>query len=185
MVFLIVLAIIILLCLAKIKADIHTDNAEFSIAVYILGIIKIKRKYVIRREKKKILTLYRIGKNEKEIISLHDIIQKNKKTRLTVKEKGAAKKAIKYIFGKTELRIKINSAAGINDAYTTAMVCGLTGVFLNAAGAVTDSKRHSIKVRVKPVFDRQFLSIKADCIIALTPANIIIGYIIYKINKRW
>ena len=183
--FLIILAVIILLCLIKIKVVIHIDNAKFSAAVFILGIFKIKREFVLKREKDKILSVYQTGKREKRIITLYDIIRTSKMKTITRKQKGARKKALKYILKRLHLDIKLFVEAGFVDAYVTAMLCGLISVITKIGGAVMDGEKHSIETRIKPLFSYRFISVKASCIIASTPANIIIGYIIYKIKNRW
>ncbi len=185
-VILIIVALIIILSFIKVKTVVISKNRDIDINVYILGVIRLHKKYYIKREEKEIITLYEERKKgDKRITSLRDIIRKGKrKKKPDEAQKRARKKAFKYVIKRTYLKINLDLTMGINDAYTTAMVCGFAEVVSGAAGAVIGNKLHTINVKIMPVFSKQFISLKANCIIALSPADIIIGYVIYKKYMR-
>jgi hypothetical protein len=63
------------------------------------------------------------------------------------------------------------------------MLCGIVQSTASAIAAVAKNSRHNISVYVRPVFPKRSFSSRSDCIITLSLANIIIGYLMYKINK--
>ncbi len=183
-IFFICIALLILILLIKVKVTIKAKNNFFTVTVEILKILKLRLNFLIKRQKKEIYSLYKIKKKYyKRITSLKKILQDSKKKKLTDRQKLAAKKALKFLYQKTRLKINLVIDAGLYNAYATAMLCGaLKSAFL-IAGSIYNTKMHSINIRINPQFAKQIFSLKANCIIELTPANIIFGFIIYKKNK--
>ncbi len=198
-ILLLILAIItVLVFVFKIKGVIKADNANISVVVSYLGIIKISKNYIIRREDKSVFALYLVTKKGlKPIATLKDIIKKVKKaapTDITLvdlitviaqsargkKEKGA----FSYIYKKIRYDVTIDVLIGLEDAFFTAVVCGVLNGAAGAVLAVYNEKKRVIRVNASPEFSDLRFSIKAHCIIALAPADIIIGYAINKKNKR-
>lgn len=181
-----IVAIIILLSFIKIKVAIQVENNHFGITLILFGIIKVRKDFIIEREEKKIFALYEIKKKEKkQIVTLFDILQKTRKAEISLKKKYVRKKAIGYILKKTHFNLRLDLSIGVlQDAYATAIVCGILDAISSSVGAVYNNPKHTVKVKISPLFSRQYFTIKANGIIALTPANIIIGYVIYKNNIR-
>jgi hypothetical protein len=57
-------------------------------------------------------------------------------------------------------------------------------VATSALDAIIKNNHHSVRVQVKPLFSKQYFSIDVKGIMALSPANIILGYILYQKNKE-
>jgi hypothetical protein len=190
--------LIVLAFVFKIKAVIKADNANINVVVSYLGIIKIRKDYVVHRDEKSVFALYLVTKKGlKPTTTLADIIKKVKKKvptdiaivdLITVITQSARKKdknsAFSYIYKKIRYDISIDVLIGIEDAFFTAVVCGILNAAAGAVLAVYNKKNRTIRVKAFPEFSNLKFSVKADCIIALAPADIIIGYAIYKKNKR-
>ena len=176
-----VIAAIILFLLIKIQAVIHADNNRVSITIVIFGFIKIKKKFIILREEKEIFTLYQLKKRgRKKVISLYNIICKIKNADQTEADKKAGRKALEYLLKRAVIKIYIRTLVGTTSAYATAMLCGFFNMISSIVKAVLSSRLHNIEIIIKPFYTKEFFSLKANCIIAIAPANIIIGTIIYK-----
>ena len=185
MLFIFLLFAVVAVLAANIKLNIDVRGSAFSIELVLLGVIRLRRQYVIRREKGAIFTLYCLEKKkEKRVTSLYDIIQKQKKKTVTDKQKKAQKKLIEFLYKKARIEVDAKVRAGLPDAASTALCCGMLGAVSAAAGAVVRDKRHRVSIQIQPVFAKQVFSIDAKGIMALSPANIILGYILYKKTLR-
>jgi hypothetical protein len=197
-ILMIVALILILIFVVRIKAVVAADNGNINVSVFLLGIIKLQKKYVIKREPDVVLRLYLITrKGLKPVIALPDIVKKIKETvatdiafldLITVILQSLRKKqknsAFSYIYRKARFNLAVDIKLGIEDAFLTAIVCGILNAASGAAGAVFNNNKHQMRVKVTPEFSKLFFSAHINCIIALTPADIIIGYAIYKKNKK-
>ncbi len=180
----IITAIILLLLLLKIDLIIEAKDKEAKLFIKVLHlIVVIRRKYEARREHGDILTLYSVEKNEKRILSLLDIIKTISKPREPRSNEKARGKLAKYINSKAAYKLIFNVVIGTEDAFATAMLCGIVQSVAGSLVCFIKDKRHKIMVSVVPSFGKRSFSFAADCIITLPLANIIIGYIIYKKTK--
>jgi hypothetical protein len=194
------LAVLILIAVFafRIKAVIDIDNGDIVVSVFFVRIIKLQKKYVIKHEPDVLLKLYlRTRKGLKPVIGLPEVITKIKKTvatdiafidAITVflqsLRKKQKKSAFNYIYRKARFNIGIDIKLGIEDAFLTAIVCGILNAASGAACAIYNSEKREVNVRAYPDFSNMMFWIKANCIIKLAPADIIIGYVIYKKNKN-
>ena len=180
-----IVAALILILLVRISVKVEVHNNNICVLLAFLWIIRIRRCYLIKREKNDIFSLYRIkDEDQKKVISLYDIIQRVGKKKQTKNQKRALKKMLGYIYKKASIDIKINLAAGISGAAMTAMICGGVGAAMSAVDAILKNKHRRIHVQIKPFYAKQYFSIEAKGIMALSPANIIVGYILYQKTKR-
>ena len=175
----------LLALLLKIDLLIEGHDKEASLTVRTLGIAFIHRKYEIRREKVEIFTLYCVDKPQpKRVISLLDLIKTAEKRKQKPKSNEMARgKLIAFINSKSAYQLRFQLDVGLDDAFATAMLCGLVQSAAGALSVVVKDRRHNIRVSVRPVFPKRSFSSLSDCIITLSLANIIIGYLMYKINK--
>lgn len=194
----IIALILVLIFVVRIKAVVVADNGNINVSVFLLGIIKLQKKYVIKREPDVVLRLYLITrKGLKPVITLPEIVKKIKETVatdiavidiITVILQSLRKKqknsAFSYIYRKAKYNIAVDIKLGLEDAFLTAIVCGILNAASGAAGAVFNNKKHQVRAKATPEFSKLFFSAHINCIIALTPADIIIGYAIYKKNKK-
>lgn len=194
---LLILALIMILVFAlNIKAVIKADNANISVSIKYL-FVKISKKYVVKYEESTLLTLYLITKKGlKKVTTFPEIIRKVRKTEatditfidlitvITQSFRKKEKSAYYYIHKKIKYEIEAVLKLGLEDAFLTVLGCGLLNAAAGTACAVYNTKDHIFRIKSYPEFTKLFFSINADCIIALTPADIIIGYAIYKKNKR-
>lgn len=171
--------------LIKIRVVIDQENNYFKLTLIYLGVIRVSLKYVIKREQRYIFTLYRLKRKQRiKITNLYEIIQNFKKSEVKDSQKLARKKFIKYILNNILIKAKIKVNIGLNNALSTALVCGWAGVSGSILRAVTYNPKHKLTINIQPLFSKMFFSVNVHCIIALSPANIIIGYIIYKKTRR-
>lgn len=187
MFFITVLIIVIIVVIAllffniNIKLDIH-DN-KISIVVSFLKIKLFKRKLVLEREKGEIISLYQFKKQEKILVTtLLDIIYNSRKA--TDSQKLAQRKVLNYILKRLYIEVLASFSIGTGDAALTANVCSSVKIALGIASGIYTNKRRSFKVNVVPIFSAKQLTADINCIIKVSPANIIIGYLIYKKTKR-
>lgn len=198
-IILIVAVLIITLVFAlRVKAVVVIDNGDISVSVFFVKLVKITKKYVLKHEPDVVLKLYLVTrKGLKPVITLPDIVKKIKETvatdialidlittllqSLRMKQK---KTAYNYIYKKAKYNISVGIKLGLEDALLTAFACGLLNAAAGSACAVFNSEKHSLTARAYPEFTKLFFSIHANCIITLAPADIIIGYVIYKKNKN-
>lgn len=187
MFFITVLIVVIIVVIAllffniNIKLDIH-DN-KISIVVSFLVIKLFKRKLVVEREKGRIISLYQYKKGKKVLVtSLLDIILESRKR--TDSQKLAQSKFLKYILKRLYISVLASFSIGTGDAALTANVCGSVQIASGIASSIYTNKRRSFKVNVVPIFSAKQLTADINCIIKVSPANIIIGYLIYKKTKR-
>lgn len=198
-VFLLILALLIILAFAcKIKAVIKADNGDISVTISFLHIIRLRKKYIVKYEDKTILSLYlKTKKGLKPVISLPDAVRRISRSELTditfvdfitvftqSLRKKKKKTAFNYIIARTKYDIVIELKLGLDDAFYTAIACGLFNTAAGTACAILNAKKHILRIKSYPEFSKLFISVNADCIITLSPADIIIGYAIYKKNKR-
>lgn len=190
--------ILLLLFVVKIKAVAGADNMNISVTVSYLWLIRIRKEYVIKREDETFAALYLLTrKGIKPVLTLPDIIKKVRKTMptdvafvdiITVLFQSVRKKQEKsvfsYIYKKIKYDVRVSLKIGAGDAFFTAVSCGIINAAAGAACAIYSDKGRTFNVAAYPEFSDLYFSIKANCIIALSPADIIIGYAIYKKNKR-
>lgn len=191
-------AILILLFAVRIKGEITADNLNISVIVSYLWVIRLRKRYIIKREEETFLALYLITrKGEKAVISLPKIIKKMKikaptdiafadllTMLLQSHRKKKERSAYSYIFKKARYDITASIGLGTGDAFVTAIVCGVINAAAGVLSALHDAEKHTLCIIARPEFSKPTFSVKANCIIALTPADIIIGYAINKKNKR-
>ena len=178
------------------KAVIRLDNLRVHLSVSFL-FIRIKREYELKRESKEFLVLFQLldGK-EKRIASLKSIIlkkDKDKATEISIVDlfkivvqnrKDKKDSAFAYLNKKSRFDVQIQISLGVGDAYYTALLCGMLVAIGGSVCAVYSQEKKQFRISVQPEFNQLKFSLQTDCIIAITPANIIIGYFIYKIRTR-
>jgi len=141
-----------------------------------------RREFVFRRDRKKVLTLYAIKKKkEKRVFSLDDLIRLTRPQKV---KKADTKKALAYIHSKAEYDIKIKFVIGTGDACLTALSCGLLQIVIGTLYAIRKNPNIKLQMRICPDYSKQGLRFTSDCIIKASPANIMIGYMIYKKTLR-
>ena len=181
-----IILLVLALLLLKIDFLITGQDKHVQLTICALGIALIRRQYEVRREKCEIFTLYCVDKPQpKRVFSLLDIIktaqEKRRKRKSNEKARG---RLFAFINKKSKYQLRFQLDIGLDDAFATAMLCG---TLQSAAGAlmaaVKKDKRHHISITVRPVFSKRSFSLRTDCIITLSLANIIIGYAMYKISK--
>lgn len=188
--------IVILLACFHIKAVMRLDNLRVYVSVSYL-FIRIKREYVIKTDKKEFLVIYQIKNgNEKKIASLKSILLKNHKgeatdisiidaARIIFQNREPKKKNVfSYLNKKSSFDVQLQVSLGVGDAYYTALLCGWLAAIGGSFCAVYSQNKKLFRFSVKPEFNRLSFSLQSDCIITITPANIILGYFIYKIKTR-
>ena len=181
---LIVAAVLILILQLKINLIIEAREKRWTLSVRALNTIIIQRRYELRREFGELLTLYSVDKNEKRILSLTDILRTLKESDKTKSNEKARGKLFKFINKKAKYTLTIQLNIGFDDAFATAMICGIVASALNALKVFNVDKRHHVSFHVQPEYSKSSFSFFGDCIITLSLTNIIIGYIIYKKYKR-
>ena len=188
--------IIILLACFHLKAVLRLDNLRVHLTVTFL-FIRVHREYVIKRDRKEFLVFYQLKDGEeKRIDSLKHIILKKDKDEATnisivdlikiimQNRKSKKESAFAYLNKKSTFDVRIRVSLGVGDAYYTALLCGLLAAIGGSFCAVYTQKKKQFHFSVNPTFNQLSFSLQADCIIAITPANIILGYFIYKIRTR-
>jgi hypothetical protein len=180
----IIAAVVLLVLLLKVDLLIEARDTQARLFIRVLHIVVVKRKYETRREYGEIFTLYSADKKEKRIFSFLDIIKTYKQPNKPKSNEKARGKLFAFINSKAAYEIDIKLGIGLEDAFATAMLCGLAQTVAGSLVCLIKDSRHKVKVSVAPIFNKRSFSLMADCIITLSLANIITGYIIYKINKR-
>ena len=176
--------LILLALLLKINLLINCRDSMAVLSVKMFGITVLHRKYEIKREKGEIFTLYCTDKPKpKRVVSLLDIIKTARKKNRKKSNEKARGKLFAYINKKASYHLRFRVAVGLGDASATAMLCGFIQSISGALSAALPDKRHRIDVTVLPDFSKRTFSFLADCIIKLSLADIIIGYLMYKISK--
>ncbi len=179
----IIAAVVLIALLLKINLVIVARDKHWSLSAIALGITVLRRRYEVRREFGDLLTLYSVDKNEKRVISIIDIFKSFNKPEKKSNEKGRSK-LFGYINSKSKYKIDIKITIGLDDAFLTAVCCGLMNSVIGSLMVLNKDKRHRVVIKTHPVFQNHLFSFLGHCIITLSLANIIIGYMIYKINKR-
>ncbi len=189
-------AVIILFVTCPLKAEIRQDNLRVHLGIRFL-FIHIRREYEIRPDSGGYLALYELKKKEeKKVTTLRKLLAKDKGEASEVslvnllkivgqnRREGKERKAFSYLNKKSRFDVGIMAAIGIGDAYYTALLCGWVAAVGNAfCAAYTRGNKH-FRISVKPEFNRLSFSLQTNCIIAITLANIILGYFIYKMKTR-
>jgi hypothetical protein len=158
--------------------------------------MRIRREYEIRRDRKELYALYELKKDqEKKLASVRTLIAGKKAPtgirlidilwfRLKNRRSLKAARPFSYLYKKSRLDLRAEVIVGIGDVFDTALLCG----WLAAAGrglcAAFSRRNKTFRITVSPSYNKRFFSLRANCIIAISPANIIIGYFIYKIKIR-
>ncbi|MEM5770858.1 MAG: hypothetical protein AAGU32_21635, partial [Bacillota bacterium] len=156
----------------------------------------MKREYRIGRDNNRAVVLYRQLKNQEQIVTtLTEILFKEKPDRdasllalikLAIQSRYERRQASPWltVLERSRVVLRLYVGLGVGDAFATAMVCGLLIAVGNAVCAANSTKRESYRLSVKPIFNGTTFSLEGDCIIDITPANIILGYFIYKLKAR-
>ena len=156
------------------------DNKLF-VKVTFIGIPIIKRHYTFEREKSKLISIYTHKKNKKEYVtSLYDII--SNKSRDSVKL--ARSKTYRYLYRHAHINLKASFSLGTGDAAITSNICGSFKIASAIAAGKYSGKKRIYEISIIPVFSGAQLTADINCIIKLSLANIIIGYLIYKKTIR-
>jgi hypothetical protein len=186
LVALVIVAVVVLLALLlKINLLIKGSDSQLGLTVKTLGVAFIHRKYEIRHESGDIFTLYCVDKPKpRRVISLLDIIKTINKPKQPKSNEQARGKLFAFINSKSKYHLRFRLDIGLEDAFATAMLCGIIQSAVGVLSALIKKEKHKIEVKVAPVFSKRSFSWHTDCIITLSLANIIIGYLMYKINKR-
>jgi hypothetical protein len=151
----------------------------------------------MRWDKKELLLIFEIKKGkQKKIASLKSLLFRKRKGEPTEisfvdllkvivqNRRSKEKNAFSFLNKKSRFQVLIQVALGAGDAYYTGMLCGWAAALGSSLCAAFSRKKKNFRISVKPEFNRQSFSLHADCIIAIKPANIILGYFIYKNKAR-
>lgn len=179
----IIAAVVLIAILLKINFIIEARDKNWSLSIRVFSAVVIHRRYEVRRIKGELLTLYSVDKKEKRVISITDILRSSTKK----EEKGSTggrRMLFGYINKKSKYELRIILGIGLEDALLTAFACGLVKTVLGSLMVKNVDLRHKVSFEVRPVFQKPAFSFHGDCIITLSLANIIIGYMIYKIKQR-
>ena len=184
--FIIYLALaVLLILLINIRFKINIQNNIIEILVTVLWVLTIRKKFVIEREKNVLIAIFQVKKGRrKKLVTLADIIKKSRKKEVLPIKKQAIRKVLLFFIKKTIININAKITIGFGSAVLTAQVCGILGVVSTAGGAMSDSKKHHVLIRIKPIFAKPIFLLDAKGIFMLSPANIIVGYILYKKSMR-
>ncbi len=162
----------------KIKFVVSFIQNRLKIRAVLLAIPVYRKEFVFRRDPEHFLVLKGIQKDgEKFFTSVIDLI---KVTTPKGEKKTNTKAALSYLHLKAAYDIDIEFEVGISDAFTTAMASGFLNAVIGTLYSMRKNKNMHVKWKVNPQFTKQVLILKANCIIKLTPANIMIGFMIYK-----
>lgn len=175
-------AFIALILFNKIKAVVCVAQSNIKLTIVLFFFIRLKKRFVIKPDKKSIAVLYEIkGKNLEQKLSLTEVVcriakKKNKKSK-------ARSAAINYILKKTSINLKAAIDIATKDACLTALICGAVKAVYYAVKNMFGHKNH-FDIEVRAAFAKQLCSVNANCIIRVSAANIIIGYFIYQTKLR-
>jgi hypothetical protein len=198
LVFIVIAGIIAALLFLKIEIILDVDKNDINIIMVLIGFIKITKKYIIIYEEETILSLYFI-KGEKliKVSTLKDILSKLRKSALTeitfinliniftqFMRREPRNNTFRYIYKKMNYDLNIKLWLGISDAFATALVCGLVGSASSAVCSILNNEKHRTKISITPEFSKQVISVKINCIIMISSADIITGYFFYIKNRR-
>lgn len=183
LILLIAAAFVALVLAVKIKIVVRAAQCRIEATLVLLGFIRLRRRFCLQRDKNSLARLVWEKKNGKEesVVTLAGLICRLDKKKRTPVE-YARDKALGYIFAKAHIDVRAQAKIGLGDAFATAMVCG---ALQTASGVVRSfGKQKSIRLLVRPFFSGKIFRIHADCIITLSPVNIMTGYIIYRKKRR-
>jgi hypothetical protein len=121
-----------------------------------------------------------VDKAEPTGISIIDILRITLQSRRSRKDENP----FSFLNIKSRFDLRAGVVLGVGDVYYTALLCGWIAAAGSGLCAALTRKSKSYHITVSPSYNKRFFSLKANCIIAITPANIIIGYFIYKIKIR-
>lgn len=181
----IALAVFAVIASVKIKAEFCVEQREIKAALVLLWFIRLRRIFVLKRDKDGIALLCEIKKDGSENVkySLAELICRLNKKKRNKKER-ARSEGFNYVYKKMKIDFKAKIDIGLGDACLTALFCGALKAAFGFVKKAGKPKNHIVSVDIKPDFTKQLYRILADCIITVTPANIIIGYFIYQLKLR-
>lgn len=192
-----VLALLLAALLTRIKAAVYSDRNEITAVLIFFGFIRIARKYALEYDEKNILELYHIGRAKRRlVITLKQAAKKMLKnipteitlvdmfTLLTQFKDRPRNYLFSYLFKKAKFEVNIELMLGTHDAFHTAILCGLLRALSGALYSAARGAKRSVIAKISPEFSKQVISVKINCIIAIAPADIIIGYLVNLIKKR-
>lgn len=172
--------VILLSVKVKGKASFHHNRIKAAVTWFAVPLIK--REYVIRREKDKLLTLYAVEKSGKKLkISIEDVLRLSEPKK---EKKTNAKEALNYLHSKAAYDLTVKLKIGTGDALLTALSCGLMKILIGTLYATRENKKIALKASIIPEFSKQALCLDSDCIIKVSPVHIMIGYMIFKKQIR-
>lgn len=178
-------AVIIIAVAVKIKAVLQFEQGHIKAMLVLLGFIRIRFHYAIIRDKSSILRLVQIKKDgsEKTKLTLAEIICRLNKKKKTHKEHSRSA-GFDYVYRKMRIEIRANLILGLGDAFATAIASGLLKTAFGIMQKAGKPRHHHITINVRPNFQKPAYIFSGDCIITLSPVNIIVGYIIYQKHLR-
>ena len=192
-----VLALLLSVLLARIKTVAYSDRNEITVVLIFFGFIRIVRKYALEYDDKNILELYHIGRAKRRlVITLRQAAKKMLKnipaeitlvdmfTLLTQFKKRPRNYFFAHLFKKAKFEINMDLMLGTQDAFHTAILCGLLRALSGALYSAAHGANRKVVAKISPEFSKQVISVKINCIIAIAPADIIIGYLVNLIKKR-
>lgn len=179
-ILLIAAAIVSLLVAVKLKAVVRIEQNHLDATLIILGVIRLKWSFVLLRDKTSIVRLLQKKKDgtDKTILTLAELICRLDRKKQTKKER-ARSKGFNHVYKKMHIDIRAEVKIGLGDAFSTAMLCGILQTGFDIAERIGKPTNHRLRLAVRPVFSKLLYCFLADCIIAVSPVHIIVGYIIY------
>lgn len=187
-------AIVLAVLLVKVKIEIIAVQEDITVNIIFLGFIKITKKLLIKFEEKSLVSLYLVDKNkQKRIVKLkkiiNNIIEKAPDRTFTglvsyflkYINKGQKEVVYSHIYKRINYYLKVYIQLGTGDAFVTAISCGFLKAVSNAFCAILNSRIHKTNINLSPEYSEQVISVKVNCIIRFSPADIIIGYSVSKI----
>lgn len=177
--------VIAVIVLVKIKVVLQIEQCEINATLVLLSFIRLHRKYLLKRDKDSIALLCEVKKDgsEKTKLSLSELICRLNKKKQNKKER-ARSEGFNYVYKKMDIEFKARIDVGLGDACLTALFCGVLKAVFGFVKKAGKPKNHIVSIDIKPVFTKQLYRIFADCIITVSPANIITGYFIYQKKLR-
>lgn len=200
--FFIIIALVSLIIVAivltatRVHGVFRLENECVHFTVSWISIQIMKREYRVGRDENRVVALYRMLKTrEEKVTTLTEVLFTEKPDRdasllkliQAAIQSRKERKQVSPWFGilkRSWVDLRLNIEVGTGDAFVTAMACGLLITVGSAVCAAISTKRENYRLFVQPAFSRLSFSIRGDCIIDIAPANIILGYFIYKFKSR-
>jgi len=188
--------VVFIVAFTKVRAVIRLENWRLYLRVHWLFIRIVNREYRFGRDENRVISLFRVLKNkENKETTLTEVLFTEKPDpnasiftliKLAIKSRYERRQTSAWftILERSHVDLRLYARLGVGDAFATAMTCGLLGTVGNAVCAAGSTKREHYRLLVRPDFSHASFSLEGDCIIVITPANIILGYFIYKLKTR-